>query len=239
MHVGLPKPLNGWRVFFGEVGVVFLGVLIALGAQQVVDSLNEREEARKARQSIQHELATYMSRLESRWGVRHCITRRLGEIQTLLDSAEGGGPIDKPNWIGRPQTWTLLTSRWDATSQSGRAALLPAEELADYGLMYAYMKNAYDEMIIEQGDWARLRSLEHLHSVTPHMVFELERDLQDARYRHWRISGQIADLRALARRVNLPTLVNDIPGGGTKAACVPMTTPREQAVRLANPAGEP
>ena len=239
MHVDLPKPLHGWRVFFGEVGVVFLGVLIALGAQQVVDDMNERAEAREARQSIQHELATYMSRLESRWGVRDCITRRLDEIQTLFDGAAEGGPIDTPNWVGRPQTWTLLTSRWDASSQSGRAALLPADELAHYGLMYAYMKNAYDEMIIEQGDWARLRTLEHLHNVTPQMVFELNRDLQDARYRHWRVNGQIADLRRLARRATLPTFVNDVPGGGTKAACIPMTMPRERAARLANPAGEP
>lgn len=105
--------------------------------------------------------------------------------------------------------------------------------------MYAYMQNAYDEMIIEQGDWARLRTLERLRTMTPQMVFELNRDLQDARYRHWRISGQIADLRGLARRVDLPRFVNDVPGGGTKAACVPMKTPREQAVRLSNPAGEP
>lgn len=240
MHVDLPKPLHGWRVFFGEVGVVVLGVLIALAAQQVANGLNERAEARDARQSIQNELATYQARLESRWGVRECISRRLGEIQALLDGAEGGGAIDTPNWVGRPQTWTLLTVRWDASSQSGRAALLPAQELADYGLMYAYMRNAYDEMIIEQGDWARLRTLELLHNVTPQMVFELRRDLQDARYRAWRINGQIADLRVLARRANLPRLVNDVPGGGTRAACLPMTMPREQAIRLANPvAGEP
>lgn len=239
MHVDLPKPLHGWRVFVGEVGVVVLGVLIALGAQQVADKLNERAEAREARKSIQEELATYMGRLESRWGVRGCIARRLDEIQALLDQAERGGQFNRPNWVGRPQTWTLLTSRWDATSQSGRAALLPEQELADYGLMYAYMRNAYDEMVIEQGDWARLRTLERLHAVTPQMIYEFNRDLQDARYRAWRIHGQIADLRVLARRANLPRIVNDVRGGGTKAACVPMTMPREQAARLANPAGEP
>jgi type II secretory pathway pseudopilin PulG len=137
MHVHLPKPLHGWRVFFGEVGVVVLGVLIALAAQQAVNDRNERAEARDARRAIQNELATYQARLESRWSIRGCVARRLDEIQTLLDGAEGGGRIDTPKWVGRPQIWTLLTVRWDATSQSGRAALLPAEELADYGLMYA------------------------------------------------------------------------------------------------------
>lgn len=239
MHVHIPKPLHGWRVFFGEVGVVVLGVLIALAAQQAANDLNERAEAREARDSIQNELATYLARLESRWATSDCVARRLDEIQALLDGAERGGPINTPKWVGRPQTWTLLTVRWDATAQSGRAALLPAGELADYGLMYAYMRNVYDEMVIEQGDWARLRTLEHLHTVTPQMVFELNNVLQDARYRAWRVKGQAADLRALARRVNLPRLRNDVPGGGTQAACLPMTMPREQAARLANRAGEP
>ena len=33
------KPLRGWREFSGEVGIIVLGVLIALGAQQVVQDI--------------------------------------------------------------------------------------------------------------------------------------------------------------------------------------------------------
>ena len=36
MHFHLPKPLHGWREFAGEVGVIVLGVLIALGALALV-----------------------------------------------------------------------------------------------------------------------------------------------------------------------------------------------------------
>jgi len=32
MHFHLPKPLHGWREFAGEVGIIVIGVLIALGA---------------------------------------------------------------------------------------------------------------------------------------------------------------------------------------------------------------
>ena len=34
MKVPSIKPLHGWRTFWGEVGIIVLGVLIALGAQQ-------------------------------------------------------------------------------------------------------------------------------------------------------------------------------------------------------------
>ena len=35
MRFNLPKPLHGWREFAGEVGVIVLGVLIALGFEQI------------------------------------------------------------------------------------------------------------------------------------------------------------------------------------------------------------
>jgi len=35
MHIPLPKPLHGWRAFVGEVGIIVLGVLIALAFGQL------------------------------------------------------------------------------------------------------------------------------------------------------------------------------------------------------------
>ena len=38
MRFLLPKPIHGWRMFAGEVGIIVIGVLIALGAQQVMEN---------------------------------------------------------------------------------------------------------------------------------------------------------------------------------------------------------
>ncbi len=37
MHLHLPKPLHGWREFLGEVGIIVIGVPLALGAEKVVE----------------------------------------------------------------------------------------------------------------------------------------------------------------------------------------------------------
>jgi hypothetical protein len=37
MHFHMPKPIHGWRQFFGEVGIIVVGVLIALSAEQIVE----------------------------------------------------------------------------------------------------------------------------------------------------------------------------------------------------------
>ena len=44
MPVHLPKPLHGWREFAGEVGIIVLGVLIALGAEQLIQTIHSQRE---------------------------------------------------------------------------------------------------------------------------------------------------------------------------------------------------
>src|SRR6476659_8314929 len=151
MRVQLPKPLHGWRQFAGEVGIIVLGVLIALGAQQVAATLQQKSDARDAEHAIRDELETNMARMHSRQAVRACVDRRLDELQALIDSAgPGGGSIETPKWVGRPQFWTMQMSRWDATSQAGRAALIPADALSLYGAMYSFMSSINSEGIVEQ-----------------------------------------------------------------------------------------
>ncbi|MES2119239.1 MAG: hypothetical protein V4513_01515 [Pseudomonadota bacterium] len=45
MQFQLPKPLNGWRKFAGEVGVIVLGVLMALALQQAVEAWDWKQRA--------------------------------------------------------------------------------------------------------------------------------------------------------------------------------------------------
>jgi len=51
-----PKPLHGWRAFAGEVGIIVLGVLIALGAQQLVEDFHQRSELHDAEAAMTSEI---------------------------------------------------------------------------------------------------------------------------------------------------------------------------------------
>jgi len=239
MHLHLPKPLHGWRAFVGEVGIIVIGVLIALGAEQMVSALHDRTEARDAERAIRAELEQNMAKLRSRREKLSCVVARLNELQAVIDSAgAAGGSIKTPSWVGRPQFWTMQTARWQASSQAGRAALLRAEDLALYGSMYSYMNNVNAEGAIEQDEWARLRSSEHLQRLTPEMQFQLTNTLQEARYINWRMNTWTTQLQSLFNRLRLKVVPNDI--APSRSACIPMTTPREQAVRESNsPYGDP
>src|SRR5262245_16031310 len=110
MQLRLPTPLHGWREFAGEVGIIVLGVLIALGAQQFAENIQQRSEAREADRAIRGELELNMAKLRSRWEKRDCVNRRLDELQALISSGEAGGAFTKPNWVGRPQFWTMQSA---------------------------------------------------------------------------------------------------------------------------------
>jgi hypothetical protein len=56
-HFHIPKPLHGWREFAGEVGIIVLGVLIALGAEQLVASIDMTLKVRRAEAAMRLELA--------------------------------------------------------------------------------------------------------------------------------------------------------------------------------------
>jgi hypothetical protein len=79
MHFHLPKPLHGWRAFVGEVGIIVLGVLIALGAEQLVQSAHSRQK--------QHET---LERLFEESRVNVALLRREQAMLTDESQREGG-----------------------------------------------------------------------------------------------------------------------------------------------------
>jgi hypothetical protein len=230
LNFQLPKPLHGWREFAGEVGIIVLGVLIALGAQQLAENVQQRSEASDARDAVRGELEVNMARLASRAGQKHCVEVRMEEIQALLDKAAKNPSIATPGWVGRPQYWSMQTVRWEAISQGGRAALMPADELADYGALYSWMSNINGVMTTEQADWARLRTLEHMSSLSPQMIFDLNATLQDARYSNWRIKRWMMQMEPTEAKLRLRHIRNVLPT--TQSACIPMTTTRAEALRI-------
>lgn len=238
MQVHLPKPLHGWRAFAGEVGIIVLGVMIALGAGQLVEAAHQKQEGVQADDAIRNELGLNLGRLQSRLGIHGCVVRRIGEIQRLLDGAASDPNIVPPNWIGRPQYWTFFDSRWQAESQAGRAALVDPHRLSDYGVMYARMQNLLDEMGAEQTDWAKLRTLEHLHRLDSNAILQFNLTLDDARYRDWRLALVTDQLFGMARKLQVRAIANAT--SADRAICLPITTTRAEANRLSVwPVGEP
>lgn len=140
MHVHLPKPLHGWREFIGEVGIVFLGVLIALGAEQLIESWHWRHKVREVRANLVTEMRDDNGAVAS--GV---LTRSLCADQVLdrLVAAIDRG-ADRQEIAAIAATYPILYGTFDnqafTVAQSSEALLHGnEEELVNWGGEYGYL----------------------------------------------------------------------------------------------------
>ena len=90
MDIHLPKPIHGWRALIGEVGIIVLGVLIALGFGQLAETIHEGTIAAQARDAVRAEVRENLWWLEYRGQREPCIRQRLAQLDDLLARARLG-----------------------------------------------------------------------------------------------------------------------------------------------------
>ena len=236
MHVHLPKPLHGWREFAGEVGIIVLGVLIAIGVEQVASAVHDRASEREAQQAVYAEIKQNLSYMKARMGTQGCIERRLDEIGSLLVKAGDGALSPQPRWIGQPAIWYNSDERWQAATASGRASLFSADEQSRLAGIYVATKQFVSAEAREQDAWAQLRGLEswsgplgsagRVHFISA---------LQAARMELWAtgVGAKIAFQRAKDLGLGDFTPKAMLEGYALPhAVCLPIDTPRDRALRI-------
>jgi len=162
LHVHLPKPLHGWRAFAGEVGIIVLGVLIALGFEQLVGEWRWHKEAETARRAVDNELATAAEQGAGRLSIEDCLRDRIGELAARLNSSNarwtadplrpvGAGAQSTPHWDNRsfrrvysvPLTgWSQ--DAWDAAKSGGVLNHMSHDEVAAYSDVYGEIAGMRD-----------------------------------------------------------------------------------------------
>jgi hypothetical protein len=136
MHFHLPKPLHGWREFLGEVGIIVLGVLIALAAEQAVEAWRWQEKVAVVRKSIMGELANDRARWEVNMADSRCA---LQEIEELNLWAEHGAPGTAPQLSFLPAEqgfFWMHSANWSLATSSQALDHFPVEEQLAFASLY-------------------------------------------------------------------------------------------------------
>ena len=154
MRFHLPKPLHGWREFVGEVGIIVIGVLIALGAEQAIEAVHERNQVEQTRAALNAELAHNLASFDYRLTLEPCARRRLNELQAIVDrqSHKTIAPREDPQ---PPVTVNLEFAMWDAATGEARA-LIPLQAKLQYAKLYGVFRH-YETLRGRESDaWAQL-----------------------------------------------------------------------------------
>lgn len=137
MHFHLPKPLHGWREFAGEVGIIVLGVLIALGAQQLVEWANRLSQVNEMSARLRKES------LENRDGMNFdlaSLRKSLGALDEQLSALNGcrkASIVKRLAQVQRPLVLLATDSAWLGVRDSALLPMMPKELVDNYWKMDA------------------------------------------------------------------------------------------------------
>ncbi len=138
MHFHLPKPLHGWRAFAGEVGIIVVGVLIALAAEQVVTSIHERNDMFQLRSALQSELSDDRARWENIRAQDACTEKRLDALDKWVKTAP---PTATLSHAYGPFLYNMHSSAWDLAKVSPAIMHIPLQERLTYASLYQAIDN--------------------------------------------------------------------------------------------------
>lgn len=151
----IPSPREGWRAFAGEVGVIVLGVLIALGAQQLVENWQTRKDVAAFRETVDREVAYNLYALDMRDRQVDCDRRKVAELEAWVVRSRSGAAMP-PIYPYPPHTsspyWGAWTSRDAETYRQ-----LPAEVRQKYAMFFDGLANYITSTGRQLDAWAELR----------------------------------------------------------------------------------
>jgi len=159
MRVRFPQPPQGWAALRWEVGVVFVGIFLALGAQQFVDDLRWKEAVRQEKVDLDQDVRTAWDATSARRVVQPCVTRRLADIARVLDRHARGEPLGINGPIGRATVWSHAQSALAMASGDGTLAHIPLRERSAYFRVKAQADEFQRAAWEERGAWRVLNRL--------------------------------------------------------------------------------
>lgn len=150
-------PRRGWRAFIGEVGIIVLGVLVAVAIGKVVEALDWREKVSEADATLRSEIqATSGFNIVERLRVTPCLRKQLDILrQAVIDSGPRGAevPLIANNQIPRvyvhpSRSW--YEGSWDSVVADNLPSHMAADDREFYKSFYNSMRRL-DRLNDEEG----------------------------------------------------------------------------------------
>ena len=188
MHFHLPKPLHGWREFMGEVGIIVIGILIALGGEQLVEDWRWHRDVRDFRAAVNSEVEFNLEAGDYRVRQSPCVERRLAELERWSAQLHSARPTPLVREIAYP--WRIYP---DVSVWNSRGADLPAhvpkEARLAYSDLYDLFLSQWKLVESERDTWLSLNGYNRTTRLGPSDLIRLDELI----YRAKALDRQIAD----------------------------------------------
>lgn len=243
------KPPNGWGAVVWELGIVTLGVLIALGAQQWVEERSWSSKITLAEAAIRDELAKHYSWSVEWRVVEPCILAQIDVLQRRI--AKSGSRLDPApqysddaisQFVLRMPSKDYPNGAWQAAVSDGVAPRFAPEVRSELNDHYVQAAAVQDESVKNTEEFTSLQTLKRPIPLDPMVRFTLLNRLDTLRGRVDFMSLQSGQLIDHIRKVGmLPDPVRarrDVERFGTYKFCrahgLPMRSFADAMTAVAN-----
>ena len=136
MEIHKPKPVHSWDELAREVGVIVIGIVIALLGEQVVEAAHWSRKAEAVRASLDRELTGDLAFAAEQQTGKVCTERYLDALQTAIVHNDAkaakalhdlGPPFDPAPW---------QSDAWDVALAEQIADHLGRKDLANYAIAF-------------------------------------------------------------------------------------------------------
>ncbi len=155
MHLHKPKPVGAWGEFLSEIGVIVVGILIALALEQSVEWLHWRREIAETRQALGLEITYNVKAIEALDAQNTCLRQQLDTLGAWA-SGTAARPVGP---VLLPLLYNLQTSTWDVANSGQVVAHFPLEMRVTYARLFSRFGNQRDAISDERNAWVQIVAL--------------------------------------------------------------------------------
>src|ERR1700722_15439126 len=142
MHIHRARPLHGARELLTEIGVIVVGIVIALAGEQAVEAWHWSHQTRETEDALRAGLQASIDNVGERLAVDGCLRRQLAALQT---AALARAPLARPAaadpkrvvpdlYVSPWRAWTW--GSWEAAMASGALSHMMPTRLNAYANAY-------------------------------------------------------------------------------------------------------
>lgn len=173
------NPPNGWGAVGWELGIVTLGVLLALGVQQVAEAANWRSKVSDGQKRLKAEMLINGAYMAEQVMVEPCVKAQVERLTARLEVSTGtldpaplistGLGVTTLRFPTRP--WTAQT--WQALQQDGTSNHMPGDVQAMLGEIFEKVGQLRDINVKSDDGLGTLRLLGQPIALSPELKAEL------------------------------------------------------------------
>lgn len=159
MEIHKPKPVHNWRELASEIGVIVVGILIALGLEQAVATRHLHEDMRVEREAIRSELRGNLVTADLLRQMKDCTTIQIQELSSAISRGDRARvrSLMAMSALPRPVGWP--DASWQAFLASDASKAFDLAERQNYSGLYAFVDALNRKQERYVNSYARLRAL--------------------------------------------------------------------------------